>query len=611
MTKYINTYTELDKYLGNDFILFCGSAISAGANDWNGNFFQFLPMVNDATKEIFFLLGSLIDKSSYVGRILSRYSLEIASGKYKLKRTNQKFESFLWKLEQQLGGKNISELIKALYLCEAGQFLHNHQAISLLFNQGRIKLCLTTNFDNAIELANPFITKVVHKNKFAFPEYPTSPTLIKLHGDVQEGSFIATTNSLYTAEKSHSFQYIEDLLTNKIVLFAGYSGGGDIDIAPHLENAKKKGAKFVWLGKPNSTPPSFATYYCQTDLFSISQNDNCLLRLANWNGIDALKKGNFPPWKNRLKDWIGSFTSTIITKTIIEDVFGEISSWARFHMYQILEWEKMEKGYRRNKDTDLLDFSRKCLNVGIYYSGINAIEKIDRTEIKRQGFYEELLFNKGFINWRLVNLQTALNTLRYFIYLNETDYENYFNEWGLRVYVEVALDELRAIKSKRKAKNFYFDFHVDYAISKLITIVNKTNDPSNELFIKLISINIDKRLGEKNLMEELRNVYNRAKSIRDWGIAEASALSMLSITPAEGRNKFRDIHNITGGKWKWHSIKSYSLALLENAPKTIINISHLLFVFFSKTAVIIRELYSFYKQILWWIAYRLSRLIVE
>ena len=156
----IPTMENLVAILGNNFIVFCGSAISLGMKNDLHQLIHFLPMVGEASNSFYTHLGKNINRSSYIGKIIAGYSFSIARGIEK-RRINRKFEEFLWILEHNLTITDVSRLISALYKCENGQFLQNHLAIGSLLSKRHIKLCLTTNFDNAIELASPNVNSRV------------------------------------------------------------------------------------------------------------------------------------------------------------------------------------------------------------------------------------------------------------------------------------------------------------------------------------------------------------------------------------------------------------------------------------------------------------------
>jgi len=609
--RKITDFKELDSFLGGEFILLCGSAISAGTIDNRGVFAPFLPMIGTASERFFFNLHDHLKNDDYLNKVLSKYALELAKGKYKLIRRTRKFEDFLWHLEQVLGVDSVVKLLYSLYYCEPGQFLHNHTAIANLLNKGRVRLCLTTNFDNAIENAHPNITKLVHTQGFAVNSIPDKPTLLKLHGDVIEGSYIATIPKLMAAEETKGFSYLERLIKDKTVLVAGYSGNGDIDIAPHLRKAKKDGARLVWLVKPGDPPSDISTDWFASDLFSLDGDKNCLIMLGGPTNQKTINGKNIKPsWESRLKQWSNTVFSTVSIKQII-DTLDSVSGWASFQLYFINKWDSRKYGKDTDKDIDLLDFGRKCLGIGTYYSALNAMRKIDRENILKAGLYNELLFIKGFSNWRLVRLMEASNTLRHFGFLDETEWLGKLEENAFRVYVQVLQEIISKYASSLDAFNFYYDHQVGDSCRKLLSLVGRSGDPTSKLLGSLVVLDIERVIGKINNIDEYRGLYQKAIDLQIWGVALAASRSILRVNFVEGLEKLRGIHRIAGGAWKWHSIKHNTLAVLDKLPKFIINPAHIANIILSTFPVLAREAQLGFKWILWQVAYRSSIIITE
>jgi hypothetical protein len=363
--RKIETYAELNSILGTRFIILCGSAISGGFSNEHNTIVPFLPMVSDATEKFFFHLHTSVRSGGYLDQLLSQYSLALANGKYQSVRLTTKFEEFLWRVERALDANKVTGLLRALYLCEDGQFLHTHATISSLMTQGRVKLCITTNFDNAIELANPDVDVLVHTSGFRLEHPPDLPTLLKLHGDVIKGNYIATIPDMIEAEKAADFSYLEDLLGSQTVLVAGYSGYGDIDIAPYVRVAKQNGARLVWLVKPEGQPPDLATDWYSTDLFSVEAEGNCLLKLSGKRKRMLPNIVDSPEWEKRLESWIGSLTSEDVM-SIIEETLNRVAGWARFHIYFVKKWETGKSEKKVNKDLDLFSFVKLCQGITCY-----------------------------------------------------------------------------------------------------------------------------------------------------------------------------------------------------------------------------------------------------
>jgi hypothetical protein len=609
--RHIYDFSQLTSLLGNEFILLCGSAISGGVKADQYNFIPFLPMVDTASESFYKKLNYYLRKrGNYFDKILSKYSFELAEGKYKSGRKNRKFEDFLWRLEQILGVNEVVDLLRALYYCEPGQYLHNHVAIGNLLGQGRVKLCLTTNFDNAIESTNSNICKLVHVKGFSLNQVPTNPTILKLHGDVIEGNYIATIPQLLMAEKAGSYLYLEELLKNKTVLVAGYSGNGDIDIGPHLINAKSNGTRLIWLVKPKDSPPDMASDWFISDLFSTDSENNCLVALA---GIKQNKKSMIvaPSWESRLENWSNSVLTSSNVKQIIDSSLDDVSGWAKVHIYFLDKWERKMIGESIDVDKDLIDYIRECQNVGTYHSALNALRSVNYEKVNQLGLLNEVLLWKGFTNWRLFRLVEASNTLRQFDREEEDQQLGQQEDIGLRVYLEVAREIIKSFKLRRDAYKYYSDNQIDKTCIKLLSIVENINNPQEVLFARLVILDIKRYIGENVTIEYYRDLYRRAFDLKLWPVARDIARSILRIDFRKGVFYLIQIYHKAGGALSYHSIKHNSIAILDKFPKILINPAYIANLFLSWLPVIVREGQFGFKRMKWKLAYKYSKQIIE
>jgi len=608
--RKIETYAELNSILGTRFIILCGSAISGGFIDEHDTTVSFLPMGSYATEKFFSYLHKSVRSGDYMDQLLSQYSLALVNGKYQSARLTTKFEDFLWRIESALDANKVAEFLRALYLCEDAQYLHTHAAISNLMIQGRVKLCMTTNFDNAIELANPDVDVLVHTRGFSLQHRPNRPTILKLHGDVIRGSYIATIPDMITAEKTAEFSYLGDLLGSRTILVTGYSGYGDIDIAPYVRVAKQNGARLVWLVKPRGQPPDLATDWYSTDLFSVESERNCLLELSGKENVLLPDIADCPEWEKRLESWIGSLTSEDVM-SIIEETLHKVSGWARFHVYFVRKWETEKSGKKLDKDRDLFSFAKLCQGIGSYYSALRAIKKIDRDKIKKLDLFRQLVYLKGFTNCRLVRLEEASNVLRYFCCPSFSGANTVIYESGLKTYLEVVRDMLSSMTSVASIWNYYFDHQIDEACTLLLSSIENSVDPSNEILSKLVVMDINRIIGRDVQMADYHILYQRAFDLHLWVPAKLSAQSMLRTDIREGFTSLRNLFRVAGGAWQWHSIKHNTLALLDRIPKRIVSISHLASIFLSRTPVFLRELQFAIKKIIWRLSYLQSIISIE
>src|SRR5437868_8204524 len=116
------SYAELNETLGEEFVLFVGSATSGFWINTGDIKRRFLPMVHDVTKGFFSALTSQLPGANYVDKLTEEYCKSLVNrGKCKQIRLSTKFETFLWQVENRVGSANIFRLIQALYLCDQGQ----------------------------------------------------------------------------------------------------------------------------------------------------------------------------------------------------------------------------------------------------------------------------------------------------------------------------------------------------------------------------------------------------------------------------------------------------------------------------------------------------------
>jgi len=288
-----------------------------------------------------------------------------------------------------------------------------------------------------------------------------------------------------------------------------------------------------------------------------------------------------------------------------------ISGWGSFQLYFVNKWVLSKAGKSIEKDIDLLSFGRRCLGVGTYYSGLNALRQINRENIQKLGLHKELLFIKGFSHWRLMELIEASHILRQFSFFEDNSPLVEIEIHALRVYVEVLREIIGSYVSKLDACNFYHDHQVDQSSRRLLSIMEKSSDAENIMLSKLTILDIETRIGKKCEIADYRELYQRALDLQLWALARGIARSILRINFKEGRDKLVFVHQKAGEKWTWHSIKHNSLAVIDLTPKIIINPAYIANIILSRAPVLAREVLLRAELIIWWTAYKLSIVIVE
>lgn len=226
-------------------VLFTGSAVSSAAKPSVPGVRAFLTEVCRAVAD-----------SPRADQLTKHYATELLCGAYKAVLENTTFEEFLWHLQRASDVDARHELLRDIYAYPPGCFNLNHLAVETLLHQRIAVACFTTNFDNGIEeafyyLTNTSLSKVVYPQDplpHKLPDPHGQPLLIKLHGDAIAKNCVATSPELF--EKGISaYHGLPTLLRGHLTLLLGYSGTGDIDIAPHLKSVV---ADLIWGVLPRS-----------------------------------------------------------------------------------------------------------------------------------------------------------------------------------------------------------------------------------------------------------------------------------------------------------------------------------------------------------------------
>jgi hypothetical protein len=558
------SYVELNEALGGEFVLFVGSAVSGFWINTGDSKKRFLPMVHDVTQGFFSALTSQLRGANYVDRLTEEYCKSLINrGKYKQIRLSTKFETFLWQVENRVGSANILRLIQALYLCDQGQYGSTHSTISALMRFGRVKLCFTTNFDNALENSLPRVTKVVHGIGDFYTEIDT-PTIIKLHGDVIEGKIVTTTPNLARGANLREYEYLQDILNGRTVLFVGYSGVGDIDIAPVLEALGTKGTKLVWLVREGEQPPSFATHWFESDLFSQDIERNWLLRLATETGFEINNRDqSAPDWESRLASWMKKISNEE-ANNLVRDVLGESNGWAYLHLYHVsTQWSNAEDPPSLSSSSECIYFAEACINVAAYNTAIRALTK-GLLLIQKPKEWFVITKWLGFCYWRIGLLDDALNLLQVLVHKKPImeDFEEHYLI-GLLFYIETSIDKARYLdKDKRRA--LYDSLELKTVSQKLTS--TKTNDPGANIIRALRAEAIELMVGTKTDLDNVISYYHQAVALQSWGLAESVARVWAEFDPKNGIMALMNVDKVLIRRGHLNTVRKSVAVYLESLP---------------------------------------------
>ncbi len=197
---------------------------------------------------------------------------------------NLKFELALSRIYER-NPKLLKETVRRIF--GGRPYNHNHQAIATLSRRGWATWLLTTNFDDGFEATGGFDGFVINE--------ADRQAVIKLHGDANSGSgLIATIEALASAESAaRQSKVFSDLQQDGLrsLLVVGYSGTGDLDIVPALNQAIERGLHVWWVVREGSRHrpivPVEVAGTVEADLLSSSPKRNVLLALADELPIES------------------------------------------------------------------------------------------------------------------------------------------------------------------------------------------------------------------------------------------------------------------------------------------------------------------------------------
>lgn len=598
----ITDFGRLDAVLGNEFILFCGSAVSGANMISNEKWEPFLPMVWEASEKFFLNLYRQVDSSHYLNNLTGNLAKELATGKYVQIRQRTKFEEFIRRIEVVLGNTPTEELLKSLFLCEANQCTHNHLAIANLIDAGRAQACFTTNFDNGVEIAFPSINKIVHVNNTSLTKVPNK-TLLKLHGDVTTGVFIATVPELIRAEQFKVFDYLINLLGGKTVLFLGYSGIGDIDIAPTIQKLANHNSKLVWFVKKGEKPPPFATHWFESNLYSL--NNNWLIKLASRYGKIAPSGGKGPDWESRLNHWFNKFIDLDSAVQLLTEFFEGKASWPILKLVKSQDWTSRVKNTGFNPNESNYKLGKAYSYVGAYYSSLKTFSKINTQVNFNEIQKANLALWKGFSYWRLMKFEKSIDELTYFTLVNK-NLPSQLAIRGLRTYLDVINDYFLSNK-KVLARYTDSDLNEIKTLSEALSGIKDFYYEEDIILSSLTIIETKLILSENVNTTEIEDVYSRAQALMLWTAATKAARIITRLDPNKGRSMLKAMYKENNSGFRWHSIKHDLLIQLISDNQTVTRIRHIIALIITIVPVIGREIDLSFRTLLWYVEFMLRK----
>lgn len=546
--KLLSGSKELSNYLGDEFVILVGSAIS-GVNT------PHLPMVADVMGSILWRASEILSSDkSYEFQLLSRYAAALYCGRYSRVLESTKFEEFLWQIEVATGRDPLNKLLYDLYVCTRMEYGANQSAISWLLQEKKCIGCLTTNFDNSIEICTRNLNLYVHPNyPKTLPSTVNKPILVKLHGDAKSKNCLATIRGLSDARRLAGHQYLRGLISNKKVLVLGYSGFGDVDITPHLELSN---AQFVWAVKDlDSRVPNFVKTRILCNLQSTDLSENVLLGLAFLHGWRKKIVGKNHEWKSQIDKWCKQVGIESLAHIVTLTIFGQVG-WPSIHLSHFVSLPVV------NQEA-LIAKGIACLQVSAYDSA--------------QGFFNQALSSKklplkrlittrvylGLAQWRHGNLEEALDTLWLFWELSLKHLrkqEQYEVGDGLRLYLEVGRDWMQYRKMEER-KEFYVTRKMENVITRLENMPKA--DIKGEILAKLVVFHIDHLLGRHVDVSSVEALFEDSFNTKLWGVAEAVGRLLVLISFRKGLSSLVRVDKVLIRRKNWNTVRKSLVAIIH------------------------------------------------
>ncbi len=420
----------LDK--GRPLVVMCGSAISGVAPPR-------VPMVGEFSAFLFATFNQLLKSGTVLERTAASYCRDLLDGgRFEGIRKQTKFEELIEIVQRHSDRSITDELMALTFTCREKETGFNHCAISHLLRMGAVSGCITTNFDNAIELA---LGDCDSYEKSVYPNFPSTasskPFLHKIHGDVEKETYINTNTGMLRALRKNSHEGVIDFLREAVLLSVGYSGNGDIDILPML---KASGALLTACVRPGDPPLSWPLKCWTCDLSKNSTKENFLVALAvhfGWKPIDL--PGMDHQWQSQVANWCARLTSDQCIN-VVQSIFSSKNEDPVLHLHLVKGWSA---GVPKGKHANDFETARTLINCALYSSGLRILRTLD--EIAKVSAPVRHL--RGFALWRKGHLGKAIKELTALVHDNGNSLSH---AEDLRTYLEAAQEYVSFMPSKKR-----------------------------------------------------------------------------------------------------------------------------------------------------------------
>ena len=528
------------------FFVLAGSALS-------GKCYPNAPMVSDVFTTILENIHLVLSKNTDYGlRVIGEYAKDLASGSRKTILESTKFEAFLGFVEECTNQEELQELLRTIYYCTGEEYGHNQKALSWLMRQGYCAGCLTTNFDNSIELAAPDIKRYFHPQKGWLSQFEAKrPFIYKLHGDAKIGNCISTNRQISKSRLAASHQYVETILKGQTLWAIGYSGFGDLDISVHI-----KCKTLLWgIAREDARYPEDVDYPVKIDLSSSNGEINLLLGLAEDLGYVVDTEGAPHSWKEGVRKWCATQRVEDLARIVVLTLFGQ-TNWPMVHILNVAP--QIAIFPQRQFDMGLA-----CLQVSAYHSALPFFRRAwyDKSATEAQRIRAHVYL--GFCLWRLGELDQAMDFLWIICSQQnprrvkevEIEIAN-----GIRIYLETARDKLLLTNNAAKRKEITRERKLIELGTRLLK--HGIQEIKTDIFNRIVIAQIQFLDGAKGKANDMVKHYEDAISLQEYGLADACARALTTMDLSLGWQVSWQTQRILRTRGQGNQIRKSNITLL-------------------------------------------------
>lgn len=370
-----------------------------------------LPIANTLFEEIFLsIFDDVIDKQELLNTLKNKLRFEV-----------------FFQIFTDLFGKKAIDLLDILRL---GKPNHNHIFLSELAKNKFISTILTTNFDSLIEQEfqkNKIKFSLLYKD-IHFKNYKstTGVQILKLHGsfvdkdktDVSD-SILISVNQVGKKVSKLKKNTLKKLLTDKDIIFIGYSGMDDFDILPIFLTTKSD-KSIYWINHKISKD---LVHYSAIDL------EKCKPDSLNYNYGKILN--------NRKKGFLIEGETKLFTKILSEKLLNKNIVTKAAYNKPKYDFSYLNQWKNQIKTKDKLEYLRGLiLDIIGDYKG--AIKYFDKVEISSEIYFNAML-------QKSISLSHSGNSLHAKLLLkNIINTKNLSQEMLLKCLIQIGLIEAEA-----------------------------------------------------------------------------------------------------------------------------------------------------------------------